>query len=408
MNLIKKAFLFYRKEGVKNTLIRISEKLWEITIHFPFFLKEKVFWKHYFYKIEKKSNEKNIFIIIPCIDWNIPIFQRPHQIAISLSKRPDTHVFFVSDEYRYDNFSGLFSVNSHLDVLSWRIVGQISQAFNSAQRITVFMSWPRHADLLNNIAYSELVYEYIDDLSLFYYYTDAMRKKHYELIKNADLTVCTAQLLYEDASTFSKRTLLSPNACDYDFFSKTSEYPIEPSLKEKIKKFQCVLGYYGCLASWFDYDLIKEVATKKKEWCFVLIGYSFDGTVSTLHETPLENIILYPAQPYSRLPYFAAAFDIQIIPFLINEITEAASPVKLFEYMAIGKPILTSEMPECISFNSVTTYRNTDDFIQKVYWLLSIQDDKNYRKVMNEEAKKNTWDSRVDYILKTLNKVKKN
>ena len=72
MNLIKKAFLFYRKEGVKNTLIRISEKLWEITIHFPFFLKEKVFWKHYFYKIELSNSldilKKNLKLRIKNID----------------------------------------------------------------------------------------------------------------------------------------------------------------------------------------------------------------------------------------------------------------------------------------------------------------------------------------------------
>lgn len=408
MNPIRKAILFYKKEGFRNTLIRISEKIWEIVSHLPGIIKEKIFLSQYIHQIEEKAAEKNVYILIPCIDWNIPIFQRPHQIAVSLAKQPNTHVFFVSDEYRYDNFSGLSSVNPHLDLLSWRIVKRMGSALKAAKQVTVFMSWLRHAQLLEYIPYSKLVYEYIDDLSLFYYYTDAMKAKHYELIREADLTVCTAQALYKDALSLAKKVLLSPNAGDYEFFHENRSCPVEPSLREKTKNYQCVLGYYGCLASWFDYDLIIEVAAQKKEWCFVLVGYCFDGTMSRLQEASLDNIILYPAQPYKSLPAFASVFDIQTIPFLINEITKATSPVKLFEYMAMGKPILTSAMPECLRYNSVTTYQDTQDFIRNVYRLLSLRDDAAYRNTMEAEAKANTWDSRVTEILKALNGVTKN
>lgn len=140
----------------------------------------------------------------------------------------------------------------------------------------------------------------------------------------------------------------------------------------------------------------------------MLVGYCFDGTVSRLHEASLDNIILYPAQPYQSLPAFTSAFDIQTIPYLINEITKATSPVKLFEYMATGKPILTSAMPECLRYDSVTTYQDTQDFIRNVYRLLSLRDDAAYRNIMEAEAKANTWDSRVIEILNALNGVTKN
>lgn len=402
MNPVKKAILFCKKEGLKNTLIRSGEKMWEILVRLPGRVQEKLFARCYLAQVSQKAADKDVYILIPCIDWNIPIFQRPHQIAVSLAKRPDTQVFFVSDEYRYDNFAGICPVGDRLDLVSWRFVPKMKEALGSARKITVFMSWPRQAHLLEHIPYDALVYEYIDDLSLFYYYTDAMKKKHYDLIREADLTVCTARVLYEDALPLARKALFSPNAGDYAFFRGNRGCPVEPSLKEKIRPYSCVLGYYGCLAQWFDYDLVIEVAKRQPDWCFVLVGYCFDDTVSRLREAGVENILLYPAQPYRKLPSFASGFDVQIIPFVMNEITRATSPVKLFEYMATGKPILTSPMPECLHYQSVTTYTDADSFIQRVHTLMDLRHDPDYCRILEQEAKANTWDARVETILNAL------
>lgn len=399
MNLVQKAFLFYKKEGIKNTICRTGEKVLEIIARIPSVLKEKLFQKKYIRQVENNAAGKKIYVIIPCIDWNIPIFQRPHQIALALARRPNSHVFFVSDQYKYDRFPGILSVEENLDLLSWRIVRQVGPALKSAEHLTVLMTWPRQVDLLNYIPFDKFIYEYVDDLSLFYYYTNEMKAVHYDLIRKADLTVCTSRCLYDDACTFSDKVLLSPNACDYAFFHENRNCPIEPRLHEIVKDYRCVLGYYGSLASWFDYDLIIEIAQRKKNWCFVIVGYCFDGTVSKIRDAALDNIILFDAQPYEKIPAFASSFDIQIIPFIVNEITKATSPVKLFEYMAMGRPILTSAMPECLRYKSVITYSDAEDFISKAKELLAIREDDPYFEVMNEEARANTWDSRVKDIL---------
>ncbi len=403
MNLVKKALLFCKKEGVINTLTRSTQKCWELASHVPCSVWERMNEKKYADTLKDHITGKQVYVLIPCIDWNIPIFQRPHQIATSLTRLPNAHVLFVSDEYKYDNFAGTFPVNEHLDVVSHRIVPQLKEIFSAAEQVTVFMSWPRQAHLLEFIPYDKFVYEYIDDLSLFYYYTQQMTDTHYRLIREADLTVCTARVLYEDALPTARKALLSPNAGDYDFFHSSRGCAIEPTLTDKVKGYDCVLGYYGCLASWFDYDLVIEVAKKMPNWCFVFVGYCFDGTIERLKKEALDNIILYPAQPYRKLPAFVAGFDIQTIPFVIDTVTKATSPVKLFEYMASGKPILTSALPECLQYQSVAVYHSADDFIAKAQRLLQLDRDDAYFEIMEQEARANTWDSRVSEIINHLN-----
>lgn len=406
MEIIRKAVLYYKKEGFYNTFVRTSQKIWELLNHIPWNIAEKIGIRYFQNKLLPHISGKDVYILISCIDWNIPLFQRPHQIAQVLSRREGAHVLFISDKARYDNFAGFFSVSPHLDVISWRILPQLAPQLINAKQITVFKSWPRHAELLDTIPYNRLVYEYIDDISLFYYYNEHMKSKHYELIHSADLTVCTARALYEDALPFAKKAILSPNAGDYSFFNKNKNSSIEPTLAEKIKPYSCVLGYYGCLASWFDYELVVEVAKKKPDWCFVLVGYCFDGTVSRLNDAAMDNIIIYPAQPYRELPKFIASFDIQTIPFVLNEITNATSPVKLFEYMATGKPILTSAMPECMQYESVSVYHNAASFVEKAEELMLMRQNKTYCRILSEEALENTWDSRVTQILNELERVK--
>lgn len=395
--------LFFRREGFKNTAIRIAQKVHELLTRVPGDVEERLFRRRFCQQLADHTAGKQVYIVMACIDWKIPLFQRPHQIATVLSNRDNTHVLFLSEKQKYDYFRGMFAVNPHLDVVSEGLVSAFREALKDAKQVIVLKSWPRQAHHLDIIPYDALVYEYIDDLSLFYYYTDDLKKKHYELIGKADLTTCTARALYEDALPLAKKAILCPNAGDYDFFHNNRNCSTYPGLAEKTKPYNCIIGYYGCLAAWFDYDLVISVAKRRPDWCFVLVGYCFDGTISRLQEAALENIILYPAQSYAELPRFVSAFDIQTIPFVINDITNATSPVKLFEYMASGKPILTSALPECLQYQSVTIYQDADDFIEKTKHLLNIRNHPDYISQMNIEAKKNTWNSRVNQILAELN-----
>jgi glycosyltransferase involved in cell wall biosynthesis len=402
MNLLKKAVLFYRQEGLLNTLHRTIEKCWDGMKQIPIIGVEKISKRRYIQQLAQHTAGKRVFVLIPCIDWNIPLYQRPHQIAVELTKDTDSVVLFISDQYRYDNFSGYTKIQNRLFLFSHRLVSYLNEVLGDASEVIVMMSWMRQAHLLTQFSYQKLIYEYIDDMSLFYYHTPQLEQEHYRLMKEADLTVCTARALYEKALPYARKAILSPNAGDYEFFHSRRNAPVNEQLKGLLDSADCVIGYYGCLAKWFDYELMLEVARRKPSWFFVLIGYCFDGTADRFKKAGLSNIIHIPAQPYQALPSFVRAFDIQCIPFLINDITLSTSPVKLFEYMASGKPILTSKMPECLNYRSVVTYDGIDDFIARVENLLSLKNDEDFLAEMDKEARENTWEARVKTILDNI------
>jgi glycosyltransferase involved in cell wall biosynthesis len=87
-----------------------------------------------------------------------------------------------------------------------------------------------------------------------------------------------------------------------------------------------------------------------------------------------------------------------MIPFLINEVTESTSPIKLFEFMAMGKPVVTTAMPESRKYRSVLIGENHRDFIEKIDQALMLRNDKAYKEILKKEAFENTWESKARQI----------
>jgi glycosyltransferase involved in cell wall biosynthesis len=87
---------------------------------------------------------------------------------------------------------------------------------------------------------------------------------------------------------------------------------------------------------------------------------------------------------------------------VINDITESTSPIKLFEYMAMGKPIVTTNMPECRKYQSVLIGKNHEEFIKKIDEALSLRDDREYKNILKKEAKANSWESKAKVIAEML------
>ncbi|MEG1992478.1 MAG: hypothetical protein RR056_03750, partial [Acetivibrio sp.] len=259
---IKKGILFLKKEGMINFFKKVFYNFYKGIKKVPNAMKEYFFGDYLLSELKKEIPSKEVYVLIPCVDWYIPIFQRPQQIATELSKKDNAIVIFISDQYKYDNFACCKRIKNNLWIFSLRSKKKLRNLTKQAKNITVFMSWTRHSDLLEYIPYNKFVYEYIDELSLFYYYNNDMEEKHRKMLEKADLIVCTAKNLYDKINDFNYKAIISENAGDYQMFHDGKTAKMNAELEQKRKNYDCVIGYYGCLAYWFDYQTILEVAKR--------------------------------------------------------------------------------------------------------------------------------------------------
>jgi glycosyltransferase involved in cell wall biosynthesis len=169
-----------------------------------------------------------------------------------------------------------------------------------------------------------------------------------------------------------------------------------------LKPNRPVIGYYGALARWFDYDLVRQAAQKHSDWDFVLIGPNHDNTLIASNLLSMSNIHWLGAREYSDLPDYLRHFSVATIPFLINNITRATSPIKLFEYMAAGKPTVTTDMRECRKYPGVLVAHTKQEFIEHLERALPLTTNFAYLQQLNQTARENTWEARVEQIFHAL------
>src|SRR5690606_2136928 len=123
-----------------------------------------------------------------------------------------------------------------------------------------------------------------------------------------------------------------------------------------------IVGYFGALAPWLWYPTINQLVKARPDLSFVLIGPDYLGGSASLDESA-DNVYAIGPVDYSILPYYAQHFDVALIPFKPGEIARTTSPLKLFEYFALGVPtVVTRGMTECEQFDVVRTASGVQEF----------------------------------------------
>lgn len=352
-----------------------------------------------------KAAGRRVILFPPTLDWHLPLFQRPQQLALAYSRMENTLVLYLTANSAHDRVSSSEELSGSLFLINAALARELPPLLANARETILSLSWTVNSRYVELLRPDRLIYEYIDELEIFDGYDQRMQREHLRLLRRADLTVCTASALYEKARGLARRAILSPNAGDYGFFSQTPLVSPAPEAARAAARHAAVLGYYGALAAWFDYALIRDAARARPDWLFLLVGMDYDGSLKKSGLCSLQNVLWIPPQPYARLPSYLTLFDLALIPFLLNEVTASTSPVKLFEYMAAEKPILCSRMRECLNYSCVETYSDLSSFLSKSESLLRRRNDPALRSALRAEAKRNTWDKRSTQILSALDAI---
>lgn len=214
----------------------------------------------------------------------------------------------------------------------------------------------------------EIVYEYIDELTpqITGNIPEFVFKRHEAILKNENIiAIATSDKLFHQMEAYrSENMAMINNGVDYTHWHvKRDMENIPDDVKDIVKKDKIVVGYHGALAKWIDYDLLREIALDGR-FVLLLIGHEHDENLKKSHLLELENVYYLGAKPYQILNKYATYYDIAILPFMINNITLSVSPVKIFEYMALEKPVVTYALPECKKYASCLCADSRVEFLE--------------------------------------------
>ena len=377
-------------------------------------------YHHEIASILKNNKYNRIILWRSSFGYNVPLFQRPQHIANNLAKN-NCLVFYevttMTDKVKTlrKHSHNIFLINFNNKALN-KILMQELKKVNKPKYVQLYSTdWKLSVENIKNYMNNGFgfIYEYIDDISPELAGTKNIPQniidKYNFVMDNKDVyVVVTADALEKDVISQRGKTnmVFSSNGVDYDFFKTYNKnYKYENEFQEISNKKKPIIMYYGALAKWFDYDLIKKLAYSNK-YSIVLFGIKYDESFDE-NLSNEKNIYFMGPRDYKVLKEYAKYADILTIPFVINNITLATSPVKIFEYMALHKPIVTTDMPECRKYKSVLIGHNHDEFIKKIDEALKLKNDKKYIELLDKEAKENDWSKKAKAIIDLIKRDEK-
>ena len=362
--------------------------------------------------------EKKDIIFFPMIDWNYR-WQRPHHIARQFANN-EHRVFYLTPTLRkLDSFFEIdileeniyeieLSSPKYFDIYKDKIDDQLLKSLGGsftrlqnelkldAVSIVAFPTWTPLAFLLKKLFGFKVVFDHVDAIPEFPNINKERKKEEDVLLQNSDLVITSASKLFQKAQKTNKDTILVPNAGDFALFSK-------PVLDELLKDFQKpIIGYFGAIAEWFDTDLIEFVAKSRPNLTFVFIGDTYGSNLKKIRN--LKNVYFLGERPYIELPKYLHCFDVCLIPFKLTPLIRSSHPIKIYEYLAAGKPVVTTKIPDLLPMNDLCYIaKDRTDFLEKLDESLKENDKKLIEKRI-EFASKNTWQDRFQVIYNQLEK----
>lgn len=346
-------------------------------------------------------------VCLSTCDWDTR-FQRPQQLMLRFAEAGH-RVFYVSQQFREDGpplsvtmkRENVFEVTLRgpsLDVYAIPLRRRAretlfagldalrQEAFLGATALFVHLPfWGPLAHTARERFGWPVLYDCMDLHSGFSTVRRAMVRQEEELLSGADVVIATSAALEQHALRKRADVLLLRNGCDFEHFASTA----------RAKNVRPVIGYYGAIADWFDASLVAELATRRPDWDFVLVGSTYNGDVSRLAH--LSNVSLPGEEAYEALPEWLSRFDVAIIPFKRTPLTEATNPVKIYEMLAAGKPVVSVPIPEVAALVPLVRIASSAaEFEREIASALSF--DADAAEARRAFAREQTWQHRFEIL----------
>jgi glycosyltransferase involved in cell wall biosynthesis len=224
-----------------------------------------------------------------------------------------------------------------------------------------WLSWfvvPHPGALAKRLGEALSVYYCIDDYAAFPGMDPvAIQAMDDDLTRRADVVFVAPPALVDAKRKLNRNVHHSPHGVDFDLFAQASDPSFVPAAETQALP-RPVIGYFGVLGDWIDYDLLSWLAESRPRWTFLFVGHTA-GDVGPLRR--FSNIVLAGAKPYEELPRWAHAFDVAIYPNRLTRQTIHANPLKIREYLATGKPIVAVPTQVTTQFSKLIYLADTKE-----------------------------------------------
>lgn len=268
-------------------------------------------------------------------------------------------------------------------------IAQLARRFALTATLSI-VDYPFWAPLVRRLPNNAVLYDCMDDYGSFANAGRPARELESVILREADLAVCSSVRLQQLARGRGRDAALIRNGVDFRHFEAAPE-------RLAIEKRRPVAGYWGATAEWTDIELLTAAARALPDVDFVLIGEVIRIDVSKLAALP--NVSFVGEVPYARLPEYLHAFDVCLLPYRICDYALASDPMKVWEYMSGGVPVVAMRFPEIERLGDLITLASThDEFIAGVRAAIS-HDDPAAADARKAYVREHTWSNRAEAML---------
>jgi UDP-galactopyranose mutase len=247
-----------------------------------------------------------------------------------------------------------------------------------------------------------IVYDCMDELSAFKFAPQSLKDREQELFTKADLVFTGGYSLYEAKKHKHPDVHAFPSSIDFEHFNKARQYNADPVDQAPIPHPR--IGFFGVIDERMDLELVEAVARRKPEWSFIMIGPVVKVDQNMLPKLP--NIHYLGMKAYGDLPSYISGWDVAMMPFAHNESTRYISPTKTPEYLAAGKPVVSTPIIDVLRqygrYGLVNIAGTVDEFIRVTSLELETHDREEWLEHVDELLSQNSWDKtwqRMMYLI---------
>jgi len=266
----------------------------------------------------------------------------------------------------------------------------------------LWLSLPPDRALIGKFCERLVVYDCMDRHAAFRSGRAASRLSREEerLLQEVDVVFASSQDLFGHCARYNDNVYLVRNGVDAEWFrSRAGSFPSAHLAREPSKP---MIGYVGTIGPWVDVCLLREIASSFPGARLELVG-PVEVDLSPLENLP--NVRLVGQVPYESVPALIQGMDVCLLPFKINDLTRAVNPIKLYEYFALGKPVVSTPLPELALYDDLAYLAEPGrDFIEAVRQAIDEGGDSHLAESRRKVADENSWARRAQQIMHILEK----